>query len=61
MRVVLDEQDLLPLIQNHLLSRYPEFNKARVQFVMKRKTWFSDKAVLTVECELIPYDIDQVK
>ena len=51
MKVILEEKDLLPLIQRLLFQQYPEFEKAHVEFHMRRK-WLSSKAVLTVECEL---------
>jgi hypothetical protein len=63
MKVILEEKDLLPLIRELLFKQYPEFDKARIEFVMRRK-WLSIKAALTVECELMPerqLDIDQVK
>lgn len=51
MKVILEEKDLLPLIQRLLFQQYPEFEKARIEFNMRRK-WLSSRAVLTVECEL---------
>lgn len=52
MKVILTAQDLLPLIKELLAKRYPEADKVRAQFVMKRKGWFSSDAEVTVECEL---------
>jgi hypothetical protein len=63
MKVILEEKELLPLIQELLFRKHPEFSKANIQFVMRRK-WLSTKAALIVECELIPdrqLDLDQIK
>lgn len=51
MKVVLTVKDMLPLIQKLLEERYSN-KKVRVQFVMKRKSFFSSNAEMTIECEI---------